>query len=209
MTDMIEVVIDSIRVGLMSQQRVVILREADADRYLAIWIDPYMAEQITFSLQEVEVARPMTHDLIREMLKSLDARVVRVEVLSLKGDVFYGNVVVEMNGRTFDVDSRPSDALAIAVRTHVPILVARDVMDAAGIIPEEDMEEGENGAEQPADEGEPLVAGSEERLEVFEDFIEKLEIDKEDDSEENGKGKGKRKGKGKGKDIGKDTGKSN
>jgi hypothetical protein len=208
MTDMLEVVIDSIRVGLMSQQRVVILREADADRYLAIWIDPYMAEQITFSLQEVEVARPMTHDLIREMLKSLDARVVRVEVLSLKGDVFYGNVVVEMNGRTFDVDSRPSDALAIAVRTHVPILVARDVMDTAGIIPEEDMEESENGADQPVDEGEPLVAGSEKRLEVFEDFIEKLEIDKED-SEENGKGKGKRKGKGKGKDIGKDTGKSN
>lgn len=202
MTDMLEVVIDSIRVGLMSQQRVVILREADADRYLAIWIDPYMAEQITFALQEVEVARPMTHDLVREMLKSLDARVIRVEVLSLKGDVFYGNIVVEMNGRTVDIDSRPSDALAIAVRTHVPILVARDVMDAAGIIPEEDMDETENGVEETVDEGERLAAGGEERLEVFEDFIEKLEIE-EDDNEENGKGK--RKGKGKDKDKGKNN----
>lgn len=202
MTDMLEVVIDSIRVGLMSQQRVVILREADADRYLAIWIDPYMAEQITFALQEVEVARPMTHDLIREMLKSLDARVIRVEVLSLKGDVFYGNIVVEMNGRTVDIDSRPSDALAIAVRTHVPILVARDVMDAAGIIPEEDLDENANGAEDSADDGEQIVSGGEERLEVFEDFIEKLQID-EDDSEENGKGK--RKGKGKDKDKGKNN----
>ncbi len=202
MTDMLEVVIDSIRVGLMSQQRVVILREADADRYLAIWIDPYMAEQITFALQEVEVARPMTHDLIREMLKSLDARVIRVEVLSLKGDVFYGNIVVEMNGRTVDIDSRPSDALAVAVRTHVPILVARDVMDAAGIIPEEDLDEAENGAEETVDEGEHIAAGGEERLEVFEDFIEKLQID-EDDNEENGKGK--RKGKGKDKDKGKNN----
>jgi bifunctional DNase/RNase len=191
MTEMLEVVIDSIRVGLMSQQRVVILREADAERYLAIWIDPYMAEQITFALQEVEVARPMTHDLIREMIKSFDGRVVRVEVQSLKGDVFYGNIVVEVNGRTIDIDSRPSDALALAVRTHVPILVARDVMDAAGIIPEDDLE-GENGIEGVVEGEDEIVAGGEERLEVFEDFIEKLDID-EDDNEENGKKKKKKK----------------
>ena len=191
MTEMLEVVIDSIRVGLMSQQRVVILREADADRYLAIWIDPYMAEQITFALQEVEVARPMTHDLIREMIKSFEGRVVRVEVQSLKGDVFYGNIVIEVNGRTIDIDSRPSDALALAVRTNVPILVARDVMDAAGIIPEEDLES-ENGVEGTIDEQDEIVAGGEERLEVFEDFIEKLDID-EDDNEENGKKKKKKK----------------
>jgi bifunctional DNase/RNase len=191
MTEMLEVVIDSIRVGLMSQQRVVILREADAERYLAIWIDPYMAEQITFALQEVEVARPMTHDLIREMIKSFDGRVVRVEVQSLKGDVFYGNVVVEVNGRTIDIDSRPSDALALAVRTHVPILVARDVMDTAGIIPEDDLD-GENGIEGVIEGEDEIVGGGEERLEVFEDFIEKLDID-EDDNEENGKKKKKKK----------------
>src|SRR3990170_1743269 len=162
MTEMIEVVIDSIRVGLMSQQRVVILREVDADRYLAIWIDPYMAEQITFALQEVEVARPMTHDLIREMLRTLDARVTRVEVLSLKADVFYGNIVLEVNGRSVDIDSRPSDALAIAVRTNVPILVSREVMEAASIIPEDDLEERGNGVEESADLLD--TQGPEERL---------------------------------------------
>jgi len=185
MSDMIEVVIDSIRVGLMSQQRVVILREAQAERYLAIWIDPYMAEQITFALQEVEVARPMTHDLIREMLRSLEARVVRVEVLSLKADVFYGNIVVEVDHKTLNVDSRPSDALAIAVRTHVPILVSKEVMEAAGIIPEEDLEEGENGIDEALEEKEEglLSEEGEGRLEVFEDFLDKLDIDEEDDED--------------------------
>lgn len=189
MSEMVEVVIDSIRVGLMSQQRVVILREAEADRYLAIWIDPYMAEQITFALQEVEVARPMTHDLIREVVRGMDGRVIRVEVHDLKGDVFYGNIVVEVNGRTIEIDSRPSDALAVAVRTHVPILVARSVLDAAGIVPEEDMESPDG--ERP--EGErPLLEESEmtdqvnpaeERLEAFEDFLSKLDIGDEDDDE--------------------------
>lgn len=176
MPDMLEVVIDSIRVGLMSQQRVVILREVDADRYLAIWIDPYMAEQITFALQEVEVARPMTHDLIREMLRAMEARVVRVEVHSLKGDVFYGNIVVEADGQTIDIDSRPSDALALAVRTHVPILVSEEVMEAAGIIPEDDMdEEGANGA---------LGEEGQERLEVFQDFLDNLDVSSDDEEDD-------------------------
>lgn len=189
MSEMIEVVIDSIRVGLMSQQRVVILREAEADRYLAIWIDPYMAEQITFALQEVEVARPMTHDLIREVVRGMDGRVIRVEVHDLKGDVFYGNIVVEVNGRTIEIDSRPSDALAVAVRTHVPILVARTVLDAAGIVPEEDIEgdrpEGERALLEES-EMTDQVNPAEERLEAFEDFLSRLDIGDEDD-DENGK----------------------
>ncbi|MBX3049621.1 MAG: bifunctional nuclease family protein [Anaerolineales bacterium] len=182
---MIEVVIDSIRVGLMSQQRVVILREVDAERYLAIWIDPYMAEQITFALQEVEVARPMTHDLIREMLRSLEARVSRVEVRALKADVFYGNIVVEVDGRTVNVDSRPSDALAIAVRTHVPIMVSREVMDAVGIVPEEDLDEGEFSPDDIFEE-KPQAEEADSRLEVFEDFLDNLSIgeDGDDDAEE-------------------------
>ncbi|MCG8377987.1 MAG: bifunctional nuclease family protein [Proteobacteria bacterium] len=174
MPEMVEVVIDSIRVGLMSQQRVVILREVEAERYLAIWIDPYMAEQITFALQEVEVARPLTHDLIRDLVRSMEAKVLRVEVLSLKGDVFYGNIVVEAGGETIDIDSRPSDALALAVRTHVPIMVSNEVMEAAGIIPEDDLEEDINGA------GESAGGEGEDRLEIFEDFLDNLDIDEED-----------------------------
>ena len=95
---MVEVVIDSIRVGLMSQQRVVLLREVDSERHLAIWVDPCMAEQITFALQEVEVARPMSHDLMKDVFIQLNARILRVEVVELRDDVFYGNIVAESNG---------------------------------------------------------------------------------------------------------------
>lgn len=145
MSDMIEVVIDSIRVGLMSQQRVVLLREVDSDRYLAIWIDAYMAEQITFALQDVEVSRPMSHDLMKNIVHNLDARIIRVEVIELKEEVFYGSIVVETSsGFVINIDSRPSDALSLAVRVNVPIMVSPQVMEDAGIIPEDDLVE-DNG----------------------------------------------------------------
>ena len=143
MTEMVEVVIDSIRVSLMSQQRIVILRELDNERYLPIWIGTPEADSITIALQEVEVSRPLTHDLVKNIFNSLEARVLRVEVVALREDTFYGNIVAEIDGRTVNIDSRPSDALAIAVRAHVPILVTQSVMDTAGIIPEEDLQEGE------------------------------------------------------------------
>ncbi len=174
--DMVEVIIDSIRVSLMSQQRIVILREVDAERYLPIWIGIYEAESITIALQEVEVARPLTHDLLKNIFQDMNARIVRVEVIALRDDTFYGNIVAEVNGRTMDIDSRPSDALALAVRAHVPILVSRSVMDMAGIIPEADMqEEGEV-------EGEDIE--SPERLSVFEDFLEKLENEEAEEDDE-------------------------
>ncbi len=187
MSDMLEVVIDSIRVSLMSQQRIVILREKDTERYLPIWIGVYEAESITIALQEVEVARPLTHDLLANVINQLEARVLRVEVVALRDDTFYGNIVAEKDGNLLNIDSRPSDALAIAVRAHVPILVARSVMESAGIVPEEDLQE------QPAEEAkpakpakpasaEPEIEGSEDRLSVFQDFLEGLDLD---DSEEN------------------------
>lgn len=179
MSDMVEVVIDSIRVSLMSQQRIVILREVDAERYLPIWIGIYEAESITIALQEVEVARPLTHDLVKNIFNTLNARIVRVEVIALRDDTFYGNIVAEADGRVLNIDSRPSDALALAVRAHVPILVARSVMDMAGIVPEEDLQEEE---QEPAAED---ADTSSERLSVFEDFLEGLGLgDKEDDEEE-------------------------
>ncbi len=184
MSDMVEVVIDSIRVSLMSQQRIVILREADAERYLAIWIGPYEAESITIALQDVEVARPLTHDLLRNVFRSLNATVLRVEVVALRDDVYYGNIVAEVNGHRLDIDARPSDALALAVRANVPILVSQEVMEMAGIIPDEDIT-----ADEAAEDMESLGASEveleniEERLSVFEDFLEKL-----DDEDKGGAG---------------------
>ncbi len=183
MEDMIEVVIDSIRVSLMSQQRIVILRERDAERYLPIWIGVYEAESITIALQEVEVARPLTHDLVKNVFNQLNARVVRVEVIALREDTFFGNIVAETDSRTLNIDSRPSDALAIAVRAHVPIMVARSVMDTAGIIPEEDIREKENGIGEQLSDTE--LEETEERLSVFEDFLDGIDTkDVDDDSGE-------------------------
>jgi bifunctional DNase/RNase len=188
MSDMVEVVIDSIRVSLMSQQRIVILREKQADRYLPIWIGVYEAESITIALQEVEVARPLTHDLLKNIFNELKARILRVEVVALRDDTFFGNIVAEAEDRILNIDSRPSDALAIAVRAHVPILVARNVMDTAGITPEEDLQE--EAASKSKLAGEPEEEGGEERLSVFQDFFDKLDLEdlgNEDDDEEEGK----------------------
>jgi uncharacterized protein len=183
MSDMIEVTIDSIRVSLMSQQRIVILREKTTERYLPIWIGVYEAEAITIALQDVEVARPLTHDLLKNVLTQLNTRVIRVEVTALRDDTFYGNIVAETNERTLNIDSRPSDALAIAVRTHVPILVARSVMDSAGIIPEDDLQEGEAKPQAALPETAEAESGV-ERLSVFEDFIEGLNLGSLDEPEE-------------------------
>lgn len=183
MSDMVEVVIDSIRVSLMSQQRIVILREQNAERYLPIWIGVYEAESITIALQEVEVARPLTHDLLTSIFRQLDAHILRVEVVALRDDTYFGNIVVEKNGDLMNIDSRPSDALAVAVRAHVPILVARSVMDSAGIIPEEDLQEEPSSQEGSTTEAVSSEEG-EDRLSVFQDFLEKLDLDDEDEGDE-------------------------
>jgi uncharacterized protein len=183
MSDMLEVVIDSIRVSLMNQQRIVILREANAERYLPIWIGVYEAESITIALQEVEVARPLTHDLVKNIFTTLDARVIRVEVVALRDDTFYGNIVAEVDGRTLNIDSRPSDALALAVRAHVPILVSQSVMDMAGIIPEDNLQDEQ--AEGEGVEGGEIEGGT-ERLSIFEDFLEKLEKEDDEGDDEEG-----------------------
>jgi bifunctional DNase/RNase len=183
MTDMVEVVIDSIRVSLMSQQRIVILREQGAERYLTIWIGIYEAESITLALQDVEVSRPLTHDLLKNVFTQLDARILRVEVTSLKDDTFFGNIVAETDGRILNIDARPSDALAIAVRAHVPILVSRTVLDSAGIIPEEDLSQAPENA-KPKEE--PAIEPTDERLSVFQDFLKGLnlgDLDKDENEE--------------------------
>jgi bifunctional DNase/RNase len=184
MSDMVEVVIDSIRVSLMSQQRIVILREAQAERYLPIWIGIYEAEAITLSLQEVEVARPLTWDLLKNVFNTLNARVLRVEVVALREDTFYGNIVVEAEGQVVNIDSRPSDALALAVRANVPILVNSTIMDMAGITPEDDLQDRSiEPSDQPAGSSGVEADSGEENLEIFEDFFEKLDLDDLDKNE--------------------------
>ena len=173
MAKMVEVEIDSVRVSLTNQQRIVILKKVNEERYLPIWIGLYEAEAITIALQDIQVARPQTHDLLKTIIQTLNTRLVQVEVVSLSDDVFYGNLVLEVNGERRIVDCRPSDALALAARMDVPIMVSEDVMSQAGIMPEEDVTDMDaEGFEEGESE-----ALDEENLDVFEDFLQNFDID--------------------------------
>ena len=195
MAKMVEVNIDSVRVSLTNQQRIVVLREVDAERYLPIWIGPYEAEAITIALQEIEVARPQTHDLLKNMIQQLNAQLLRVEVLALREDVFYGNIVVDVDGNIVNIDSRPSDALALASRTRVPIMVSEEVLESAGIEPDMDVDDDEEPSRAQTESeksklaSRPGAEAEDDRLSIFEDFIENLDMDMdidnfEDDSED-------------------------
>ena len=179
MSDMIEVVIDSVRVSLMSPQRVVVLRQTDAERFVPIWVGPYEAEAITVALQEIEMIRPLTHDLLKNLFGTFNAKVKRVEIVALREEIFFGNIVAETDGQEVNIDSRPSDAIALAVRAHVPIYIHQSVLDEAGITPETDMQT------ESSDAGEDAATSEEgsDRLSIFEDFIDQLDLGKLDDKD--------------------------
>ncbi len=182
---MIEVVIDSIRVSLMSQHRIVVLRDTNSDRYLPIWIGPYEADAITVELQEVPPPRPLTHDLLRNVIRELGASVVHILISELRNDIYYARVVVEQDGKQLEIDSRSSDAIALAVRAKAPIFVSQQVMDKAGIEPDEDVENEvvaeSSNAPASKDDDEDV---DETKLSAFADFVNSLDIDLDEDDEQ-------------------------
>ncbi len=174
---MIETVVERIRVSLVTQHRVVILKEVDGERHLPIWIGSYEAEAIAMELQGVSASRPLPYDLMRTIIEDLGGTVERITVTDLSDDVFYARIVLRQNGREVEIDSRPSDAIALAVRARVPILVDEGVMEKAGVMLSSD-DEGEGdgeGISQP--ELERAADVDEERLSVFRDFINTLDLD--------------------------------
>ena len=169
-----EMQVDSIRVHMPSGQHVVILKDKAADRYLPIWIGIYEANAIALKITGITPERPITHDLMANILHDLGANVTRVEVNSLSSDVFYARIVMAVDGRVMEIDSRPSDAIALAVRTEAPILVANDVLEKAGVTPESEGEDGEaidGGAsifKELVNSMElPDLGGTEERPDIF------------------------------------------
>ena len=165
--------IESIRVSLMNYQRVVILKEKSADRYLPIWIGPAEADAIAVQLQEVAVARPLTHDLLRAAIEQLGGQVNHIIVNDLTNDTFYARIVLDVRGDSMELDSRPSDAIALAVRAKVPIFADEAVLDRAGVLLDKDGEQVQeaNGARRQ-------IAPEElERMSAFKDFIESLDLD--------------------------------
>lgn len=164
---MVEVTIDSIRISLMNQHRVVVLRETDSDRYLPIWIGPFEADAITIQLQGVQVPRPLTHDLLKSFIRELGVKVSHVLVSELRNDTFFAQIVVDVDGNSMEIDSRPSDAIALAVRVGAPIFVSEQVMSLASITPEEEI----------SSETETISPDEAGDLAIFRDFVESLDLD--------------------------------
>ena len=161
---MIKVTIDSVRASLLSQHRVVVLKEEEVERYLAIWIGPYEADAITIKLQGVEVARPLTHDLLDQSIARLDAKVSHILVNDLHDDTFFARIIMDRDGERIELDSRPSDAIALAVRVQAPIFVSESVMERAGVVPDEEIDM------------DAMTPEEEERLAPYKDFIEGLDL---------------------------------
>lgn len=168
---MIELTIESIRVSLMNYQRVVILREKQSDRYLCIWIGPAEADAIAVQLQEVAVARPLTHDLLRAVIEQLGAQVSHILVNDLANDTFYAKIVLDVSGTSMEVDARPSDAIALAVRAKVSIFADESVLERAGVLLDKDGETVERLERMKVDPEEI------EKMSAFKDFIEGLDLD--------------------------------
>ncbi len=161
---MIEVIIDSIRISLISQHRIVMLRDMDGERQLPIWIGPCEAEAITIELQDMEIARPVTHDLLKNVISELGGNVSHILINELREMVFYARLFVDVDGTMLEVDCRPSDAIAVAVRSKVPIFVNEEVLNEAGIIPESDIEDG-------------ISTEDGESLDAFKDFVDTLDFE--------------------------------
>lgn len=174
---MIETIVESIRVNLVTQNRVVFLKEVHGERHLPIWIGDFEAQAIAMELQGVASPRPLPYDLIKAIVGDVDGKVERVLVTDLSQDVFYARIVIKMPNRTVEVDSRPSDAIAVAVRTGAPILVDESVMERAGVSLDGDGDIDDDAPSTPSlerDIGSPV---DEEKLSVFKDFINTLDLD--------------------------------
>jgi uncharacterized protein len=177
--DMIEMSVEFVRVSMQNYNRVVILKEKESDRYLLIWIGPSEAEAIAMRLGEVSPPRPQTHDLMRSIIESLEAQVSYVLVNDLNNDTFYARIVLDANGRTVEIDSRTSDAIALAVRAQVPIYADETVLERAGIILDREQQEivapaGAAGMNEPLSRVNPDEI---EKMSAFKDFIESLDLE--------------------------------
>ncbi len=189
--DALEMAVESVRVQMSTGRHVLLLKEVGRGRILPIWIGPWEASAIAMHLQGVTPERPLTHDLLGSVIATLGARVERIEIVSLADETFHARLVLATPDARHEVDARPSDAVALAVRLDVPIYAAADVVDrAAKLI---DLEADDDAESTGADEGRaaggakgsrapfsreapggPLDAAS---LAIFRDFVNSLEAE--------------------------------
>jgi uncharacterized protein len=178
--ELVEMQVESVRVHMLSSRHVVILKQLDRDRYLPIWIGPWEASSIAMKLQGLTPERPLTHDLFATTLDELGCQIGRVVISELAEETFHATITFERDGRSVEIDARPSDALALAVRTGVRIFASIAVLEQAAL--------GADGglAEEGTEGGSPLEAIGEgivdPRLDVFRDFVNSLDAGPEGES---------------------------
>ena len=178
---MLEMTVDSIRVSPMNYQRVVILKEKESDRYLPIWIGPAEADAIAVKLQDLSVPRPLTHDLLATVIDSMGGTIDHILVNDLQNDTFFAKISIKTNEESKEIDCRPSDAVALAVRAKVPIFAEEAVLDKAGILLDKETGKpiGQDSAEDSST-AENRIAVREEELKsmsAFTDFIDSLDLE--------------------------------
>lgn len=168
---MVEMTVESVRINLATQQRVVILKATKQERYLFIWIAHPEAYAIAVELQGTTSPRPLTHDLLKNVIGELGANIESIVVSDLIDEIFYARIVLDVEGRHVEIDSRPSDAIALAVRAKVSIFVEESVLDRAGVALESS-EEQPSGTKSEQNRSEI----DQDNLDAYRDFINSLDV---------------------------------
>jgi bifunctional DNase/RNase len=159
------------------------LREADSRRYLPIWIGPFEADAIAMAIQGHEPQRPLTHDLLKSLIGELGGSISYILVNDIKDQTFFARIMISQRGQTIEIDARPSDAIALAVRTEVPIYVEPNVLEEVGVFFDEEeqpIQESPKAAAAP----EPEPETSDEDISLFRNFINTLDLDDEQGGKE-------------------------
>jgi bifunctional DNase/RNase len=177
----IEMIVDSVRVHMRTGRHVLVLRESGRGRLLMIWVGVNEANAIAMKLQGVTPERPLTHDLMVAMLDAVDVRVDRIIISDLADETFHARLLLVGSDTRHEVDARPSDAIALAVRIGAPIYATSDVLDRAATSPDDEDEDDETGegalsATALEETGEPIDAA---RLDIFREFVNSLDLDQE------------------------------
>jgi bifunctional DNase/RNase len=180
----IEMIVESVRVHMPTGRHVLVLRETDAGRLLMVWVGPWEASAIAMKLQGLTPERPLTHDLFATVLTTLDVRVERIVITDLADETYHARLVLNRLGERHEIDARPSDAIALAVRLGVPVYASSDVLDRAATLPDDDddtEEEDEDvAAARRRKAAEPETTDEvldQTRLAIFREFVNSLDVE--------------------------------
>lgn len=177
---MYEMIVDSLKINAMGQ-RVMILKQKSGSLYLAIWIAAAEADAIAIRMQKVDVPRPLTHDLFCNAIEKLGGQINKIIIDNLDSGTFFAKISMSINGKEVELDSRPSDAMVIALKLNIPIMCVAKVIEKAGFQKSNmDIDKSHDENETSGDDEDsyfPMGEKERERLSVFESFIDSLDID--------------------------------